>query len=97
MAFENLQATHQTLCDDYVELDQLKDEFKTKSNEMRIKVWKNVEEIAKLKRELTEKTKGNELPTEKKESAKTSKQTQQNRKKFANNNKKRWNKQKKEN
>ena len=32
---------------------------------MRIKVWKNVEEIDKLKGELLEK-KGNELPTEKK-------------------------------
>ena len=88
--FESLKSSHQTLLDDFEELEQVKDDFKARENEMRIKVWKNVEEIDKLKGELLEK-KGNELPTEKKPSGTPGRQMHQNRK-TKGNNKRRWNK-----
>ena len=46
--FTSLRLTHQTLQDDYEEMEKTKDEFKEKAGLLREKVWRQVEEIDRL-------------------------------------------------
>ena len=95
--FESLKSSQKTLQDDYEDLDQVEENFKGKANDMRVKVWKNVEEIEKLKRGIG--NEGKRIANGEKNKWKA-KQANAAKSKYANS-KKRWNKsfnkQKKEN